>query len=120
MSVLATIASDNTLDAAFAWLCKRRQDYPDGADVWDFRQAWPEEKARLRSDLLAGRYRFGLLSRVEMANGEEIDLWSARDALVLKAVTITLQPVLPVSRCCTHVRGHGGAKATEILQGRVR
>ena len=45
-----------------------------------------------------------------MANGEVIDLWSARDALVLKAMTIALQPVLPVSRDCVHVKGHGGAK----------
>ena len=111
MSVLAEIASDSILDAAFAWLCKRRQNYPADADVWNFRRDWPEDKARLRSNLLAGRYRFGLLSRVELADGEEIDLWSAPDALVLKAITIALQPVLPISPRCTHVKGHGGAKA---------
>ena len=111
MSVLAEIASDSILDAAFAWLCKRRQNYPAHADVWNFRRDWPEDKARLRSNLLAGRYRFGLLSRVELADGEEIDLWSARDALVLKAMTIALQPVLPISRSCAHVKSHGGAKA---------
>ncbi len=111
MSILAEIASDSILDAAFAWLCKRRQNYPAHADVWNFRRDWPEDKARLRSNLLAGRYRFGLLSRVELADGEEIDLWSAPDALVLKAITIALQPVLPISYRCTHVKGHGGAKA---------
>ncbi len=109
--MLAEIASDRTLDAAFTWLCKRRKNYPASADVWDFRRDWPEEKARIRSDLLAGRYRFALLSRVELAAGEDIDLWSARDALVLKAITIALQLVLPVSHRCTHVKGHGGAKA---------
>ena len=31
-------------------------------------------------------------------------------ALVLKAMTITLQPILPISRSCVHVKGHGGAK----------
>ena len=46
-----------------------------------------------------------------MADGEEVDLWSARDALVLKALTIVLADVLPVSVRCTHVKGHGGAKA---------
>ena len=34
-----------------------------------------------------------------------------RDALVLKALTIVLAPVLPVSPRCTHVKGNGGAKA---------
>ena len=51
MSVLAEIASDRTLDAVFAWLCKRRKNYPASADVWDFRRDWLEEKARIRSDL---------------------------------------------------------------------
>ncbi len=73
MSVLAEIASDSILDAAFAWLCKRRQNYPGHADVWNFRRDWPQDKARLRSDLLTGRYRFGLLSRIEMAIGEEVE-----------------------------------------------
>ena len=29
MTILAAIASDSVLDAAFAWLCNRRRDYPD-------------------------------------------------------------------------------------------
>jgi hypothetical protein len=33
-----------------------------------------------------------------------VDLWSSRDALVLARV-------LPVSARCTHLKGHGGAKA---------
>ena len=84
MTLLAALASDATLDAAFVWLCKRRRDYPDHADVWDFRRHWPAEKARLRSDLSTGDFRFGLLDRITKVDGDEIDLWSARDALVLK------------------------------------
>ena len=49
--------------------------------------------------------------RITLADGSDIDLWSARDALVLKALTIALSGVLPVSRVCTHIKGHGGAKA---------
>ncbi len=111
MTLLAALASDATLDAAFVWLCKRRRDYPDDADVWDLRRHWPAEKARLQSDLSAGRFRFGLLNRITKVDGEEVDLWSARDALVLKALTIVLAKHLPVSIRCTHVKGHGGAKA---------
>ncbi len=61
--------------------------------------------------MVAGRFRFGLLDRITLADGSDIDLWSARDALVLKALTIALSGVLPVSRVCTHIKGHGGAKA---------
>ncbi len=74
MTVLAAIASDSVLDAAFAWLCKRRRDYPDHADVREFRRNWPQEKDRIRAELPSGRYRFGPLDRVALANGDEIDL----------------------------------------------
>jgi RNA-directed DNA polymerase len=51
------------------------------------------------------------MGRITKADGSECDLWSARDAVVLKALTIVLTKVLPVSPFCTHVKGHGGAKA---------
>ncbi len=60
--------------------------YPADADVWSFRQAWAQEKCKLKAALAAGRFRFGLLTRITSADGEEVDLWSARDALVLKAL----------------------------------
>jgi hypothetical protein len=79
--------------------------------VWSFRQQWPVEKGRLKAELAAGRYRFGLLTRITLVDCEDVDLWSARDALVLKALTIVLAKHLPISTRCTHVKGHGGAKA---------
>ena len=69
------------------------------------------EKTRLQADLHGGRFRLGLQERVTRENGEEIDLWSARDALVLKALALVLGQHLPISRQCVHVKGHGGAKA---------
>ena len=65
----------------------------------------------MQAGLLAGRFRFGLLQRVTKADGTEADLWSARDALVRKALTLVPARVLPVSPCCTHIKGNGGAKA---------
>ena len=109
--LLNRLASNAVLDAAHGWLCHRRRDYPVDADVWSLRRHWPGEKRRIQADLLAGDFRFGLLDRITKADGTDIDLWSARDALVLKALAIVLANVLPVSRVCTHVKGHGGAKA---------
>ncbi len=108
--ILAQLGSDAALDAAYEWLCKRRRDYPPDADIWSFRHRWSQEKAQVKADLLAGHYRFQLLSRVTRMEGEEVDLWSARDALVLKALAIVLAKYLPISPRCTHVKGHGGAK----------
>jgi hypothetical protein len=74
------------------------------------RHRWPQEQARLRAELLAGEYQISLLSRVTRANGEEIDLWAARDAVVLKALALVLAPRLPASPHCYHLPGRGGAK----------
>ncbi len=113
------LASDAVLDSAYGWLCHRRRDYPADSDVWSFRRDWRAEKRRLQADLLAGDYRFGLLGRITLADGSDIDLWSARDALVLKALAMVLADVLPVSPRCTHIKGNGGAKAAarQVMAG---
>jgi RNA-directed DNA polymerase len=110
MPVLAQLASDDVLDSAFEWLCRRRRDYSANSDVWEFRRRWQREKVQIKDDLLSGNYRFALLSRVTLKDGDDTDLWSARDALVLKALALVLAKHLPVSCRCTHIRGNGGAK----------
>ena len=108
---IADIVADDVLDSAYAWLYERRKEWPPDADVWVFRRRWAQEKARLRDELLKGIYRVSLLRRVTLKDQEDIDLWSARDALVLKTLTMVLAKCLPVSTRCVHVKGHGGAKA---------
>ena len=98
------------LDCAYHWLCKRHKLYPNAADIWTFRHRWPGERERLRQKLIAGTYRFGLLSRVQLASGEPIYLWSARDALVLKCLALTLAPPLPRSSRCFHIKAVSGDK----------
>ena len=108
---LDDILDEGILESSYAWLCKRRRNYPDHADVWNFRRHWKREIVRLRRELLEGSYRLGLLSRTTLDNGEEVDLFSARDALVLKAVALVLSRRLSFSRNCTHLKGNGGGKA---------
>jgi hypothetical protein len=108
---MTEIVTDEVLDNAYAWLCKRRIDWPPVADVWTFRRRWIHEKAQLRKELLEGSYRVSLLRRVTLKEQQDIDLWSARDALVLKALSIMPAKCLPVSTRCVHTEGHGGAKA---------
>lgn len=108
--LMETLISEAVIEEAFAWLCRQRKGWPDSADVWDFRRHWTTEKASLQRELRNGTYQIGLLSRTTLANGDEVDLWSSRDALVTKALTIVLQPILPVSAHCTHLKGHGGLK----------
>lgn len=58
------LATDDLLNEAFAWLCKRRKNWPPQADVWRFRRNWPAEKERIQQDLLAATYEIGVLDRV--------------------------------------------------------
>ena len=108
---LADVANDALIDRAFAWVCKQRRCWPDASDIWSLRRSWPDEKKRLRRELASRRFRFGLQQRVRNRDGEHFDLWSARDAVVLKALTLALENQLGICRRCVHVKGHGGAKA---------
>jgi len=110
MPILAQITSDDVLDTAYEWLCRRRRDYSANSDVWGFRRRWQRDKAQIRDELRSGSYRFSLLSRITLKDDDDTDLWSARDALVLKALAIVLAKHLPVSQRCTYLKGHGGAK----------
>ncbi len=107
---LDDILDEGILESAYTWLCKRRRNYPEHADVWNFRRHWKREMARLRRELLEGSYRLGLLSRTTLESGEEVDLFSARDALVLKALALVLPSRLSFSRNCTRLKGNGGGK----------
>jgi len=80
LTLLQTLTSEAVLEEAYAWLCRQRTGWPDSANVWNFRRHWATEKARLQRELRNGTYQLGLLSRTTLSNGEDVDLWSARDA----------------------------------------
>ena len=111
MRLLDRLASDGVLDRAFGWLCRQRRRWPDSADVWGLRRDWAREKPRLQRELRDGSFGFGLLDRFQREDGSEVEVFPSRDAVVLKALVLVLERRLPVSRCCVHVRDHGGAKA---------
>jgi RNA-directed DNA polymerase len=110
--MMEEIASDEVIEQAYDWLCKRRRDYSANNDVWDVRWRWETIKPQLQADLLAGAYR---LSPVRRFQGQETttELWSSLDALVLKALAIVLSRHLRphLSERCYHLAGNGGAKA---------
>ena len=110
--------ADDLLNRAFTWLCQCRKGWPPDADVWRLRRDWSQDKTQLREELLAGTYQVGLLDRVMLSREgtvEEIDLWPARDALVMKALAELLEEYLPLSPCCMHLKGHGGQKGAVRL-----
>jgi len=122
MSVLiAQIASDAILEQAYDWLCQRRRGCHYNDDVWHLRFHWPTEKALVQQQLLQGEYYFSPCRSVSTAEGW-IGRWNARDALVLKAMSLVLGEHLQgkISSHCYHMAGHGGAKAcVQAVVGQV-
>ncbi len=109
--LIQKIASDSVIDSAYDWLCERRKDYSHNDDVWNIRFRWSEFKTYLQKTLFEEEYTFSSQTVIKTPD-RRTELWSAQDALVLKAISIVLgehlNPVL--SRNCYHLKGHGGAK----------
>ena len=53
--------------------------------MWALRRDRAQQKPRLQRELRGGTFRFGLLERIGKEDGGEIEVFAARDALVLKA-----------------------------------
>ena len=118
--LIARVASDETLDIAFDWVCKRRKGYSHNSDIWALRRGWPEIKPNLQQILLAGEYEFDALREIRTGT-EVIDLWSSQDALVLKALAYVLGEHLDpvISASCHYVKCRGGAKSAvrKVMSG---
>jgi hypothetical protein len=106
------VFTETTLDTAYSWLCKQRANFPANADIWHLRFHWHTIRGELLQTLNKQDYTFLPLSVVTKADGETLHLWSSQDALVLKVLAMALSDALALSPRCTHIKGHGGLKAT--------
>jgi RNA-directed DNA polymerase len=106
------VFTETTLDTAYRWLCKQRSNFPANADIWHLRFHWNTIRGELLQTLHKQDYIFMPLSVVTKADGETLHLWSSQDALVLKMLAMALPEALALSPLCTHIKGHGGLKAT--------
>jgi RNA-directed DNA polymerase len=106
------VFTEVTLDTAYSWLCKQRRNFPANADIWHLRFHWYRVRQELLQTLNKQDYTFMPLSVATKADGETLHLWSSHDALVLKMLAMALPEALALSPLCTHIKGHGGLKAT--------
>ena len=111
MDWIDEIASDDVLRQAYDWLCERRVDYSPNDDAWDVRWRWEEIRPALQDALRAGDCRMSSVRRFS-SGGETIEVWSALDALVLKATSIVIAAhCLPELSCgATTARGEAGPR----------
>lgn len=99
--------------AAYEWLCRSRRKSSPRNPVWCLRRVWsPGKQDLLASRVTSGRYRLSPVERVRTREGDWLEVWDARDALVLKVIALWLTPIFAgvLSRRCFHLPGRGGAK----------
>jgi RNA-directed DNA polymerase len=106
------VFTEAAIDTAYSWLCKQRANFPANADIWHLRFHWHTIRHELLQTLNKQDYTFLPLSVVTKADGESIHVWSSQDALVLMMLAMALPGALALSPLCTHIKGHGGLKAT--------
>jgi hypothetical protein len=46
IAIIEQLASDDVLDGAYEWLCRRRRDYSANFDVWALRRCWRSTPTR--------------------------------------------------------------------------
>ena len=102
------------LDDAYRWLCQQRKHFPADADIWSFRYCYAATRSDLLLEIHSGWYRFSPQQKIIKPNGEVIHLWGSQDTLVMKLMAGVLGSILPLSRRCTHVKGHGGLKRSIV------
>ena len=114
-NLISQIACGSRLERAFKWLCKNKQKAGPNDLFWGMAQGWQRLKSTLRTALQRGDYTFKPLTTVQLSNGMLVSLWHPQDALVIKALTEVLTPLvtgrLDLS-AATHLKGNGGLKQT--------
>ncbi len=106
------LITNNILQKAYEHVVLRRKNYSSNADIWDLRMNWKLEKERIKYKILNGNYRFNVVKEINIDN-EIIQLWSAADAIVIKALELVLSKELltKLSLNCYNIQGRGGMKA---------
>ena len=99
------------LKNAFKWLCAQRKNASPNSDIWDLRLNINTLLPQIASQISAGTYTLSPVKKITI-QGKQASLWSSKDSLVLKTITLILQKKLSthLSPKCSHLKGNGGAK----------
>jgi RNA-directed DNA polymerase len=110
-NALSEVISTRNLDLAYRAVCNARKEKGPHDDIWDLRFHWEKERAQFQASLLSGDYGLSPIAVFKTENGT-FTRWSARDAVVLKALAQYLTPLIQkiVGAKCYHLKDHGGIR----------
>ena len=111
--VTTKLYASEILEQAYTSTCISRADRGHNHSIWDLRYHWTHCKAQLQQQLRMGRYVLGPVQSHHI-NGEWLSSWSAIDTLVLKALSLVLQPLFTKEHypSVTHLKHGGGIHAS--------
>ena len=88
--MLKEIISERCLEKAYGTLCKQCENYSAYANIWDLRHNWPIYKEDIKDQIKVGTYSFDPVTEYTDKNQKICYKRTARDAVVLKAVSLVL------------------------------
>lgn len=116
---MSQIVSGDNMQIAFEAIYANRKKDDANSDIWSLSLQWPEVGAHLRTRLLAGGYVLSPVTVYRTKSGY-FSRWNSEDAVVLKALSQVLTPLMcgAIGHRCHHLRGHGGIKGamTQLKQ----
>jgi RNA-directed DNA polymerase len=105
------VISTHNLNTAFAAVYAARDKDGPNSDIWTLSLQWNTIRQYLQTTLLAGHYTLSP-AKVYHIEHDYLTRWSAQDAVVLKAISLILAPLVAnfVGMKCHHLKDHGGVK----------
>jgi hypothetical protein len=106
------LTSEN-LDMALKWCREQRKDWPVSDAISSISLNWGVERKKILSDVYSSCYTFEPVKILKNDKGKVVSwIWHARDAILLKALSIQIQISGKsfISNSCCHIKGHGGLR----------
>ncbi|HII2087080.1 TPA: hypothetical protein ACYZZF_004492 [Escherichia coli] len=102
----------NRRKAATDWVFRQRRRAPHNADIWHLRFHQEKDLERIWRQVDNGEYRLLPPQLIRTGKQDDIVLWSAADAMVMKWVALEIKDLLPLQNRCVHTAGHRGGGGT--------
>lgn len=95
---------------ALEWLFRQRRRASHNADIWDLRFHRDKYLERIWQQVDCGACRLLPPQLIRTGKQDDIVLWAAADALVMKWVALEIKDLLPLQSRCVHTAGHRGGR----------
>lgn len=111
-NLISEVVASSNLEEAFQHVYKKRKKYHHNNDIWHLSANWDTQKTEIQDQLLNNSYHIEPIKIIKI-RGEPLSVWGAKDAVVLKAISVVLSKRLNhlgLNKDVYHLSGNGGVK----------